>query len=147
MFGWDYTAWIKSEETWKELFLALARQNSVWLCTTHSSLVLEIRTWHFTQARVWTEFCLMGKVTVLLSFTSTCCNTETLCIEIFSYEIDNEDIVLTWINGIILSEDFYSPHPIEGPKNLLLKSTLRADVIFYDFIYSCRSSNKCECAK
>lgn len=89
MFGWDYMAWLKSEETWKELFLALARQNSVWLCITHSSLVLEIRTWHFTQTRVWTEFCLMGKVTVLLSFTSTCCTAETLCTEICSYKIDN----------------------------------------------------------
>ena len=76
MFGRDYMTWTKLEATWKKWFLAVAKQTLVWLWAKHSSLVLKIRTWYFTQATVWTEFYLVGKMILLLSFTSTCCNSE-----------------------------------------------------------------------
>lgn len=122
MFGWDYMAWTKSEATWEKLFLALAGKSLVWLWATHSSLVLEIRTWHFIQARIWTEFCLMGKVTVFLSFTSTCVMQRLYVQEFAITKSIIQGIVLLWINRNITSENFSSLHWIQSLKNLLLKS-------------------------
>lgn len=128
----------------KGIISGFSEAKLVWLCTTHFSLVLELRTWLFIQAlsRVLSN----GNSDSPFKFYKDV--MQKLYIRKFAIsKLIIQHLVLTWINRIIMSENFYYSYWIECPKNLLFKLALRTNVISHNFIYSCISFNKCECEK